>query len=90
VDRKNSGQRSFSAAFAARHSAPLQITDGRLKLQVYVDANSVEVFANDGERVLTEQIFPDAGSTGLQLYAKQGSVDVSMAEWWKLESARVP
>jgi fructan beta-fructosidase len=90
VDRKNSGQSSFSAAFAARHSAPLPLTGGKLKLRVFVDANSVEVFANDGERVLTEQIFPDAGSTGVRLYAKQGSVEVSTVEWWRLKSARVP
>jgi fructan beta-fructosidase len=31
------------------------------------------VFANDGEAVLTDQIFPDPKSTGIALYAQGGS-----------------
>jgi fructan beta-fructosidase len=89
VDRTSSGHSAFSPAFAARHSAPLPLADGQLKLRVFVDANSVEVFANDGERVLTEQIFPDPGSTGAQLYARQGTVEVTAADWWRLKAARV-
>jgi fructan beta-fructosidase len=89
VDRRRSGNAAFSASFAARHSAPLQPINGRIKLHVFVDAASVEVFANDGERVLTEQIFPEPVSTGVELYAVRGDLRVLAVDLWQLQMARV-
>lgn len=84
VDRTNSGFLP-SEAFAARHGAPLEVMeDGTVKLHIFLDAASVELFANDGLRTVTDQIFPDAESLGLQLYAKGGEVDLVDFDVWRL------
>ncbi len=71
VDRTHSGKMDFHAKFAARHEAPLRITGGRVILRLIVDTSSMEVFAQDGETVVTELLFPSAGPRTLGL-AKEG------------------
>ncbi|MCR2806613.1 glycoside hydrolase family 32 protein [Paenibacillus soyae] len=73
IDRTKSGEAAFHEAFACRHGVPLLPENGRIKLHLFVDRSSVEVFANDGSAVLTDQIFPDPRSTGIALYALGGS-----------------
>jgi sucrose-6-phosphate hydrolase SacC (GH32 family) len=38
-------------------------------MEIVVDHNSIEVFAEDGETVLTDLVYPAATSTGLAFYA---------------------
>ena len=96
VDRTHSGEVSFSKDFPGRHSAKLE-GNASIKLHVFVDRSSVEVFANDGERVLSERIYPPPGSDGIELYAHgTGGRVVSLTIWelnpiWKQKlSAEVP
>lgn len=74
VDRTESGVTDFFEHFAGRHGGPLQIRNNRIQMRLLIDRSSVEVFGNDGELAITEQIFPDPGSKGLELYAKDGEV----------------
>jgi fructan beta-fructosidase len=67
LDRTRSGKTDFHAKFAARHEAPLRITDGQVTLRLLLDTSSLEVFAQNGETVHTEIIFPTAGSRSLSL-----------------------
>ncbi len=70
VDRRRSGATFFSSDFPARTAAPLKHpTASAIRLQIIVDRNSVEVFAEDGETVLTNLIYPQAASRGLAFYA---------------------
>ena len=58
-DRTKSGKIDFEKGFAAVHEAPRP--QGRLvDLRIFVDVSSVEVFANEGEIVMTEIVFPTA------------------------------
>ena len=61
-----------------------------MKLHVFVDWSSVEVFAADGEVVVTEQIFPAAGSDGVVLYARGGTARLASLEAWPLASIWAP
>jgi fructan beta-fructosidase len=82
VDRTQAGDAGFHPQFAARHEAPLVLPAGRLRLQVFVDICSVEVYANDGEVVLNDLIYPSPHSQGLEAYARGGTshlVAVNMA-----------
>ena len=72
VDRSRSGKVDFHPAFAARHEAALAAPEGRVSLRVFVDRCSVEVFAGGGEAVITDLIFPDAASLGLEAFAEGG------------------
>ncbi len=70
VDRKRSGYVSFSPDFPVRTTAPLKHPEaGAVSLQILVDRSSVEVFAEDGETVLTNLIYPSDSSEGLAFYA---------------------
>jgi fructan beta-fructosidase len=81
VDRTRSGEVSFSKDFPGRHSAKLE-QNLSIKLHVFVDRSSVEVFANDGERVLSERIYPPPGSDGIELYSHgSGGRVVSLTIW---------
>ena len=86
VDRTDAGVDDFHEDFAARDAAPLATRDGRVKLHVLVDRSSVEVFANDGARVLTHRIFPDSSSTGVSLFAEGGTAQLTQFDAWTLRS----
>jgi fructan beta-fructosidase len=73
VDRTQSGQTDFSSRFPSVEWAPLALQDGRLKLTIFLDWSSVEVFGGRGETVITDQIFPGPDSTGVELFADGGS-----------------
>ncbi len=75
VDRARSGNVGFSPHFAGRHSARLSVGAGGrpILLHVLVDTTSVEVFADGGRVVLTDQIFPRPSSRGVGLFATGGA-----------------
>jgi sucrose-6-phosphate hydrolase SacC (GH32 family) len=51
-------------------SAPLKHSgEASIQIQIVVDNNSIEVFADSGETVLTNLIYPGAASQGLAFYA---------------------
>jgi fructan beta-fructosidase len=87
VDRTRSGDVRFSESFAGKHGGPLAPENGRVKLHVFVDRASVEVFANDGRTVITSVVFPSADSLGAEVYAKGGSVELASLDAWTLGSA---
>ncbi|MCY9691397.1 glycoside hydrolase family 32 protein [Paenibacillus alginolyticus] len=74
VDRSRSGEVSFHADFSGRHAVKAETSDGRLKLQIWVDTSSIEVFAGEGEAVITDLIFPGEEEQGLEIYALHGTV----------------
>ena len=60
------GLPTFRSAF----SAPLRNPQsGAIAIEIVVDNNSVEVFAEDGETVLTNLIYPSASSQGIAFYS---------------------
>lgn len=86
VDRSHSGKSDFHRDFASRQNAPLEPDNGRIKLHVFVDRCSVEVFANDGLIAITDLIFPAAESTGVALYSKGGDAKLISFEEWPMQS----
>lgn len=87
IDRTQSGNTSFNPSFSGRATAPLTLdAQGGISLHILVDASSVEVFAADGTRVLTEQILPDASSTGVTAFAAGGTATVDSVQAWHLKS----
>ena len=85
LDRTRSGEIGFAPEFSGRYAAALR-QNPRLKLHVFVDRSSVEVFVNDGERVLTDRIYPSPGSDGIELYSEAGKGKVLSLTVWKLGS----
>lgn len=44
------------------------------QLHIFVDTSSIEIFCNNGERVLTSRIFPSEASTGIKASTESGQV----------------
>ncbi|WP_406110520.1 GH32 C-terminal domain-containing protein [Streptomyces sp. NBC_01003] len=88
VDRTHSGAVDFSDAFPGVQRAPLKAKNGKVKLRVLVDWSSVEVFGGGGEAAITDQIFPNPDSQGVQVFAENGSVTLDQARVWHLNSYR--
>ena len=86
VDRTHSGEISFSKDFPGRYSATIE-RNTSIKLRVFVDRSSVEVFANDGERVLSDRIYPPPGSDGIELYSQGAAGRIVSLTIWELNSA---
>jgi sucrose-6-phosphate hydrolase SacC (GH32 family) len=87
LDRTRSGVTSFHRAFPGVYEAPLRVRDGRVRLRVLCDTSSVEVFANDGETVLTSQVFPAAASTGWEFFSESADTRLRAVDIWRLKSA---
>lgn len=70
VDRTHSGKTDWSPDFPARVSAPLKHSQAEsITLEIVVDNNSIEVFAENGETVLTNLIYPAPSSLGVAFYS---------------------
>ena len=87
VDRTRSGRVDFHPTFAARHSGPLPAQGNRIRLHVFVDWSSIEVFAEGGRTVISDRIFPDPESDGLALFAEGGAARLISLDVWTLASA---
>lgn len=69
VDRSRSGQVDFHKDFPGKHAAPLKTSGCMLELRIFVDRSSVELFADRGQAVITDLIYPDPASTGITVFA---------------------
>jgi sucrose-6-phosphate hydrolase SacC (GH32 family) len=70
LDRTRSGKTDWSSDFPARMTAPLKHPGaGSIRIDIVVDKNSIEVFAEDGETVLTSLIYPSETSQDLRFFA---------------------
>jgi sucrose-6-phosphate hydrolase SacC (GH32 family) len=88
VDRRNSGLDDFIGLFKEISNGPLKNRDNHLKLHIFVDNCSIEVFANDGETVLSSKLYPDPSSVGVQFFSK-GKVKVKSFKIWDLTSVNM-
>lgn len=86
IDRTQSGTVNFDPKFAGVHKAPIKLKEGKLKLRLFVDTSSVEVFANGGSTVLTDRIFPDPKSTGLKFFSEGGTAVINSIKLFPLQS----
>lgn len=87
VDRRT-GNVAFHPAFAGRSTLPVAPRDGEVRLRVFVDSCSVEVFADDGLAVLTALSFPHGDARELALAASGGAPEWLAIRVWPLGPAR--
>ncbi|WP_181308011.1 glycoside hydrolase family 32 protein [Rufibacter sp. XAAS-G3-1] len=67
IDRTQAGKIAFKDNFPGRHVAPIKLENGKLRLHLILDFTSVEVFANGGQKVMTEIFFPNENFTQVEL-----------------------
>lgn len=84
VDRRKSGLVDFTDLFPQLNKGPLPNRSNTLKLHIFVDNCSVEVFGNDGESVISSKIYPDPESTGIEFFSNNGKVKIKSIDLWEL------
>ncbi len=90
-DRTKSGDMSFSDKFSGIATAPYDV-GSTLKLELFVDAASVEIFIDGGALVMTETFFNTQPFNKLKVFADGRPVTIAKAEFvdvisiWQLYS----
>jgi fructan beta-fructosidase len=74
IDRTHSGKTNFSPQFSGKHYAPSSSEGEIISMHLFIDASSVELFADDGRTVMTELYFPNEDFNHIRLFANNGSV----------------
>lgn len=86
VDRTDSGDNSFSDSFPAVQEASLKMENSRINLQIFIDASSIEVFANDGKVAVTSLLFPNHPYETITLFSNEGNTGVPSLTLTELDS----
>ena len=86
VDRTRSGDTTFNDNFATRTIALMPSDSGTVKMHIFVDRSSVEVFGNNGYVVMSNRIFPDSQQDGVEVYTISGTVTLQSLDVWPLEN----
>ena len=85
-NRMKAGKADFSEVFAnAVHIAPRIRKDSLLKLHLYIDIASAELFADNGEVVMTDIFFPENGFSNISLKS-EGKVEIQSGTIYELSS----
>lgn len=79
LDRSKSGE-PFAINYGTVRQCHLDTKE--IKLHIFVDTSSVEIFVNEGEEVFTSRIFPAKESTGITFFA-EGEAKIT-AEMWDI------
>ncbi|MCL6605134.1 MAG: GH32 C-terminal domain-containing protein [Paenibacillus sp.] len=89
IDRSNSGMTDFHPSFACKHGARMVSKNGKIKLQIWLDRNAVEVYADNGLVTLTDQIFPDAPIEIVEVSTQSGQVVLNSLQIHTLKSIHI-
>jgi beta-fructofuranosidase len=76
LDRTHSGKGEKGI-----RQADVQLVNDELKLHLFIDGSSVEVFINDGEKVMTARIFPSKESKGIQFFSDKPFAITQLKKW---------
>lgn len=88
LDRTQAGQSSFASGFAGVHSAEMAPFGDSLRLRIFLDRSSVEVFGNDGRVVISDSIFPNEKSQGLELFVQGGELLLKQLDIFEIKPAQ--
>lgn len=66
VDRSKARSGPSHKEYPGRHAGPVRFRDGRVAVRVLFDRSVLEIFANDGETVLTERVYPTRPFTRIE------------------------
>jgi sucrose-6-phosphate hydrolase SacC (GH32 family) len=82
VDRRKSRIAPFHDAYPERHAGPVRLVNGHVALRVLFDRTTIEVFANGGERVISDRVYPTQPFTHIEPLHTSGAA--SPIRLWEL------
>lgn len=63
------------------------IKNSKVSLRIFLDRSSIEVFANEGEVVMTSRIYPKENIDNIEFFAENGCVKIESLKAWKLKES---
>jgi sucrose-6-phosphate hydrolase SacC (GH32 family) len=81
VDRRRSRATPFHEAYPGRHAGPVRWREDRVRLRILFDRTTIEVFANDGETVVSDRLYPTQSLERLETLAEGRGVVTPMRLW---------
>ena len=84
LDRSQSGVTDFNEGFGNVIRRPIPGDKAHLRLHVFVDRCSVEVFVNDGESYVAALLFPSPESQAIEVFAGGGSARLKSLHFYPL------
>ncbi|RYF88203.1 MAG: hypothetical protein EOO03_08930 [Chitinophagaceae bacterium] len=76
----------FTGLFAKKITVPVNLFNGTLRLHIFVDQSSIEVFVNDGETVISATTFPSEKQLGITMFSEGGTTTVTQLKAWQLNT----
>ncbi|MEO5682757.1 MAG: glycoside hydrolase family 32 protein [Chitinophagaceae bacterium] len=88
IDRSKTAHQSFNKNFEklSRYTAALPLKNKMLTLRIWLDNSVVEVFANNGEAVLTTQFFAAADEKGMEVFSTGEKSKVVSLQVWPMKT----
>ncbi|MBI1226876.1 MAG: glycoside hydrolase family 32 protein [Bacteroidetes bacterium] len=84
-DRLKAGDSSFSAEFAKQQSTINRFSNAKtVKLHVFLDVASAELFADNGANMMTETFFPSEDYTQLKIFSDGGNPELLEGKIYQL------
>jgi fructan beta-fructosidase len=88
IDRTNAGASDFSRDFAGTHYAPRISTNKIVRLHLILDVASAELFADNGEVVITDIFFPDELYNSVTIFCSRGAIQLKSGKITQLAKTR--
>ena len=70
--------------FKGERRTKINLIDNKLNLRIFVDKCSVEVFINEGEKVMTSLIYPSKDALEIKAFSK-GQCNIELLKKWDIE-----
>lgn len=86
IDRTNAGKSNFNNQFAQKHFANLDYNRKTVDMTIYLDHSSVELFADEGRKVMTDIFFPKKPYYKIEIISKQNQVTLNKGSITELKS----
>jgi fructan beta-fructosidase len=85
IDRNFAGKNNFSDDFAGKHFAARNSNGNKIQMHIFIDHASVELFADNGEVVLTDIVFPTELYRFIAVFASGGEVKLDKGMVYELK-----
>jgi fructan beta-fructosidase len=80
IDRTNCSNVSIEK-FARKTSAKVAPENGKLRMHIYVDKSSIELFTNQGKDVFTLLTYPGETQTGIEVFSTGIGTKMNFSAW---------
>ncbi len=89
LDRTNSGKVDFQEDFAGVQIMPVaQLPEGEYEVRLLIDNSSIEIFINEGQYVMTTQLFPNEEYSDITV-VNLGDSEISLKDFQISEIERI-